>query len=493
MLLSAQNILADIQDGVSQSVVISAMRSSIFNTTDELIKIGKLLQSATPENSELIRKELIKGMTQIKDFHKELIKEKLADFEDVQVAALDVLRREFNTFAQVVIWFLERIEQKNSIIDGLQDDYTIPTTMTDDDIPAVSILGFWEVLSAKIFNCVVNELAKVQSQKVQAACLDTSTLVSNIVGDKNVFERISNTFGRRISRMVQDETIAIIPWYIAGLPGGIEKAVGRGYSDATAAAVAVWSHRIWFETELHIQKSVKGLLSIDPKIAHQDVAPMLISQVNHITAREITWWAEAKLLHAQTLRKEVLEAGISIYLYDPFDTSSKGTIISKEWTEDKWVQFIGMKDIVQFSVSSTRMGWNWILAAIFGKVKDFASVDAVSTSETEVSFTISWVCWTDENVANILWAIRDTLDIRVDTKTEFIKASKKTLLYCIGQNISHEVGILNKATTALSEAGVNVEMASQWALERAMIFSVDRLDAQKAANSLHTALIWQVF
>ena len=489
MRKSAENILQDVQEGVSQSVVISAMRSSSFNTTDELIKIGKLLQSATAQTVSVIRPKVQSIVQALREFHRELIKQDLSDVEDVQDAVLWVSKIEFDKFIVAVFWFLDRIEQKQSIIDPLQEDYTIPTTMTDDDAPAFSILGFWEVLSAKLFNTVVWELGKLQSSQVSSVLLDTTQLVNNLTWEKNVFERVANTFWKRVSKIVSGDAIAIIPWYISGLPWGIEKAVGRGYSDATAAAVAVWARKAWYESQLDIQKSVVWLLSLDPKIAEEDISPRLIPTVNHTTAREITWWAEAKLLHWQTLRKEVLDAGISIRLYDPFNTSSPGSLISSEWTDEKWVQFIGIKDIIQFSVSSTKMAWAWILATIFDKVKDYASVDAVSTSETEVSFTISKVFWESSNVEKIVHSIREALDIPQDTVTEFIKTSQKTLVYCIWQNISHEIWILNKATSALSTAGINTEMASQWALERAMVFSVDPKDGKKAANALHRALI----
>lgn len=104
--------------------------------------------------------------------------------------------------------------------------------------------------------------------------------------------------------------------------------IWRWYSDATAAMTSVWLSRLWYDITLEIQKSVKGMLSSDPRVVNEKTK--LIEQIDYLTAKEITGirWAQAKLLHNQVLRKELQEAWIKVRLFDPF-SDSKGTLISK--------------------------------------------------------------------------------------------------------------------------------------------------------------------
>ena len=68
---SPQNIVLDFQNGVKQAVVVSAIRSSEFNTTDHLIKIGKLLsQHPSFEEVQVLIDEL-------KEFHFTIVDEKI--------------------------------------------------------------------------------------------------------------------------------------------------------------------------------------------------------------------------------------------------------------------------------------------------------------------------------------------------------------------------------------------------------------------------------
>ena len=65
----------------------------------------------------------------------------------------------------------------------------------------------------------------------------------------------------------------------------------------------------------------------------------------------------------------------------------------------------------------------------------------------------------------------------------------KALVYCIWQNLYHDMWSLWKAASALSQWWVNIEMVSQWIKERAMVFWIDDKDYKKSINLLHDAFI----
>ena len=133
---------------------------------------------------------------------------------------------------------------------------------------------------------------------------------------------------------------------------------------------------------------------------------------------------------------------------------------------------------------------NGILSRLFDIVKDYYWVDIVSASETEVSFTIDW-CWVeDKKLEKMVDAIRKEFGMWENNEIEFIEYRKnKSLIFCVGQHMKNYVWLLSRATRILGENDINIEIASQWRLQRAMIFGIDECNMKKAVNVLHKEFI----
>jgi aspartate kinase len=61
------------------------------------------------------------------------------------------------------------------------------------------------------------------------------------------------------------------------------------------------------------------------------------------------------------------------------------------------------------------------------------------------------------------------------------------LLMVVGEGMHYTVGMAAKASKALSEAGVNIEMINQGASEISMMFAVKDTDRKKAVHALGNA------
>jgi aspartokinase len=73
---------------------------------------------------------------------------------------------------------------------------------------------------------------------------------------------------------------------------------------------------------------------------------------------------------------------------------------------------------------------------------------------------------------------------------EFVEYKKnKSLVFCVGQHMRDRVWLMSKATKALSDNWVNIEMISQWRLQRSIIFWIDETNMKKAVNVLHNTFI----
>lgn len=465
---SPENILKDFKVWVKQVVVLSAIRSHDFNTTDKLIFLWEALESWDDYDDKL---------EEILDFHLKIVWKKLdldtSSIEKVIIDSFTKLRTD------ILYW-----KDNKKDIPSKTNDFLINTKEWFR-----SILWFWEELSAIINTDVIANSFK---EKLKIKYISLSSIAQNLSDDlseSEIFKDLSNKISFLIKDYLRWGYIVILPGYIGWFEKGIENAIWRGYTDATAAMSSVWLAKD-YEVVLEIQKSVEWILSADPRLLEN--SPRLIKKIDYLTAKEITWvrWAQAKLLHPQVLRKELQKIAIKVHLFDPF-SDGVWTVISKEKdSNSSWVEFIWWRNnITVFSISSWKMSDRWILSSIFEIVQKYTSVDIISTSETEISFTIDSHL-TDLELEDIRDKIKYKLHIKENGFINFVKYDKtKALVFCIWQNLSHELGSLARAATALSKWWINIEMVSQWMMERAMIFWVKWDKMKGAINLLHKEFI----
>ena len=432
MLKSAGNVIDGAKVWVKQAVVISAMRSSEFNTTDKLIKIWNAINTEDFHQADTLIKE-------IWDFHRAIIKERVWSVQRVYEEADEILEGEIRNFWNIVRYAFERKKKVSK-----DNDYTV----LDKDWNPHSIIGFWEVLSARIFSTVINEFSKLESQEIKSSVINTSNAIWDIL-NRNAFMSLAHSLQKKVQ---ENQSISIVPGYVGGFKWGIELAVGRGYSDATAAALAVGMKKSWYaEVILEIQKFVIGMLSSNPQFIPIELLS-LIKKLSYTIAREITGWAEAKLLHNQALRKELQEAWIIVKLFHPFDTRYSGTLISNEKSDQPWILFVDGKDVTTFNISSPYMEEVWILETIFSIAKKYWSIDIVTTSETEVSATFDIDSLPEEKKTQFIDEIRTALNMEENSDVNYIKYREDlSLIFCIGENIKDRVWTLHEITQVLKD------------------------------------------
>lgn len=471
LIKSPHNVFIDHINWIKQAIVVSAIRSSDFNTTDKLIEIWELVRKRASFWETKIK------LMEIRNFHFSIIDEKLSwDTSGLK----DYIN---NVFQELLYTIFYWYQNQDKLTPTKENDYSISTEKW-----LVSIVWFWEELSAYVHEQIIT------LNWITAKFVDLKWVIpenSDELKEWELFDVLSSEIALRVDVILKDNKIPVIPGYIPGFANGIENAIWRGYSDATAAMTSVWLSRLSYDVTLEIQKSVLGMLSSDPRVVKWKKRK-LIEQIDYLTAKEITGirWAQAKLLHNQVLRKELQEAWIKVRLFDPF-SNSRGTLISKLKNPDSsWVEFIwGRSWITFFSISSWKMAWEGILSQVFSIVKDYASVDIISTSETELSFTIDgWL--SQKKLDEMTSKIRKSLEIEEDWYENFVKYEKnKALVFCVWQNLYHSKWTLWKASSALSKWWINIEMVSQWIMERSIVFWINSNELNLAINLLHNELI----
>ncbi len=473
---SPPNIVKDFQKWIiNQVIVVSAIRSSEFNTTDKLIGVWNEL-SAENINEEKVNLLI----NEIRDFHLKILIEKwyLID-SNISIKVYKI----FEDFKYDIFYYLLH----PNIIPSIWNDYLINWTNSN-----ISIIWFWEKLSAFIQKEVLNDW---KNNWPKSENVDLDEFVSKYdlyLKEDELFQELSSRISLLVQKVLNKWLIPIVPGYIWWFVDWIENTFWRGYTDVTA-----WMLALGFSSKndvtLEIQKSVKWMMSSDPRLLDNPSDAILIEKLDYLTAKEIIWvrWAQAKLLNSQVLRRELQEAGIKIKLFDPF-SSWKWTIISQDKNiYSSWVEYIWWrKNIIAYTVSSWKMADSWVLFQVFQVVQDFTSIDIVSTSETEISFTLDW--WMSKKRLNIMSAkIRKVMWIIEENDEEFVNYKEnKALVFCVGQNLKHSLWTLWRASIALGKGWINIEMVSQWRMERAIAFCIDWKNFKKSINLLHDEFIW---
>jgi len=394
---SAKNILHDYTAWNVQVVVVSAMRSPEFNTTDKLILIWKLLQN---EKVDVNQVEWL--VDQLEQFHLDTLEEKILCSKE---SLIDLVEKSFVQFRKNISYFVANSWDKTIPNDG--NDYCIET----DEQKPFSILWFGEAISCRVFSSVIDT---VSPDGIISKSVDLSNIIKQWDLDGKDEKTIFNHLSVLLSGIIEEK---IVWWYIPVLSGymwsfseGIEAAIWRGYSDATAAVCTVWLAQRWHWVILEIQKSVKWLLSADPRILENSSSAILIPELDYLTASDI--------------------------------------------------------------------------------VRNYYWVDIVSASESEISFTIDWNNVAEKTLQKMTQEIKDEFWMWENNSMEFVEhRTNKSLIFCVGQHMKNYVWLLARATKILWENNINIEIASQWRLQRAMIFWIDEKDMKKAVNVLHQEFI----
>jgi aspartate kinase len=474
------NILNDFEKGIPQAIVVSAMRSESFNTTDKLIETWEYLKKWQTEDA-------LEVFDTIEKFHVALVSKEVKKDKDLENKDKEIIGKIKSIFA----------EKRNTIL-SFNDSINTPDKKNDyqisDEENTFSLLWFWENLSAIIINEILNVKNKVDyiSQFVNLENIINPPEIQKIPENKK-FLYFAKQISSQVEWIIVANKIALVPWYAWKFPEGMEATIWRWYSDATAAALSIWIKRFYENLELQIHKSVLWLLSSDPFVVKNGTK--LLGNIDYIMAKEITGsrGAQAKLLHSQVLRKELLDAQVKVRILDPENTSEwyEWTVIDHDWDpKARWVQFVwGKPDELLISISLDNMSEPGLMYLIWRSFsKRNISISQVSTSETSLTLT----CDKNNNghIDKAIKVLKKVLRIEENDERNFIKKQEKNaLVYVIWQNMKWDIWILADVADTLKYEKINTKMITQWAEERAIIIWVDEKDRKKAIRVLHKKLI----
>lgn len=297
------------------------------------------------------------------------------------------------------------------------------------------------------------------------------------------YEKIVVQIREKLKGCFDRDNIPILTGYAGFIPGGILNAIDRGYTDAMAAltARAVKGMNSENKPTLEIWKEIGGLqssgiMSADPRLI-PDAIP-----------RKHIGFAQLAQLAGSGRMKAVNDKVMGILWTDPVPIRIKNTnnpndpgtlVLDDEKGLEDGINHIAKNDQTMFTVSSEKMAEKGMAKRIFECCTKLGiSVDAITTSQTSISFSIPAGNKNTEKLNELLLAD----GFAVEQPEEDM-----TLINLVGKGMANQVGLLHYVTSVLADNGINIEFDCGHP-DQNITLVVAKKDAEKAVKILHQEL-----
>jgi aspartate kinase len=346
-----------------------------------------------------------------------------------------------------------------------------------------SVLAVGEKLSARLLAAVLRD------RGLRAVYTDLSTIVpkDETEVDPAFFRRLQ----KRISTKCQPKEgeVPVVTGFIGMVPGGLLRAVGRGYTDFTSAMIAAGLGTPVAE-EMQVWKEVDGIFTADPR---KVPAARVLARLTPAEASELTYFG-SEVLHPFTMER-VVSAQVPIRIKNTFNPDGPGTVISPSRADGgippargaangeerpPRVTAVTLKrGITVLTVHSNRMfNAHGFLARVFQALEQHGVVvDLVSTSEVSISCTV-------ERLEDVERAKAD-----LEKVGQVYLTPGRAILAAVGEGMKFATGTAGRMFATLGDAGVNIEMISQGASEINISCVVKEEDADKGLRIVHKAFV----
>ncbi|PIU90518.1 MAG: hypothetical protein COZ06_11485 [Armatimonadetes bacterium CG_4_10_14_3_um_filter_66_18] len=278
---------------------------------------------------------------------------------------------------------------------------------------------------------------------------------------------------------VEDGLIPVITGYYGTNVRGEVTTFGRGGSDYSAAILAACLDA----DVLEVWKDVEGFMTANPKAVGEDKARK-IDRLTYDEAEELSYFG-AEILHPRTI-DPLRQQQIHCVVKDIRHPEASGTVISEEADQYALViKSIAVKrGIALITVRGQRPADAPGFAAdVFQTMADaHVSIDAIATSQTDISFTI--------NASHLPRACEALEKMEQELVREWYHNDGMALVGVVGTGMRGTPGINWRVFKAVgtAEPPINVEMICQGGSEINISFVVKEDRVQECLKVVHAEL-----
>jgi aspartate kinase len=358
-----------------------------------------------------------------------------------------------------------RIEKLERLLFGV--------AMTEELTPRTAdlILSSTERMSAHIIEGVLScSGVSAKAYEADQIGIITDGVFINATADLG---KTSENLCKIIIPEIEDGTVPVITGFFGCDAEGRTTTFGKNGSDYSAAVIA----NALNADSLELWKDVDGFMSADPtviKTAHT------IDSLSYDEAAELAYFGIG-ILHPRTVGP-VKQKNIPIVIKNILKPEGNGTTIIKKGYKAKKVikSVVHTTDLVELKISGAGAGIrSGVLSTVSNALfKSNINIYSVSTSQTHLSLLIH---------KNDFKKCIKTIDKIFGGVIEDISFQKDIALICVvGEGARNKIGLAGKIFSAVSSAGVNVEIISAGASQVASHFIVKKSDFKKAVKAIHS-------
>ncbi|KAJ2383587.1 Aspartokinase, partial [Coemansia sp. RSA 2559] len=328
--------------------------------------------------------------------------------------------------------------------------------------------------------------------------------------DQTFYDYLSKRFAQLINEC-DSGCVPVVTGYFGPCPGSILYSIGRGYTDLTAALIAVGVGA----QELQVWKEVDGIFTADPR---KVPSARLLKIITPEEAAELTYYG-SEVIHPFTM-EQVIRASIPIRIKNVQNAEGAGTVIFPDLLsrptsrgsnathsptspstqplstpeillENGYMLDLSRRhptavtikdEITVLNIHSNRKSVSHgFFARIFSILDKYGiTVDLISTSEVHVSMALS----SSVVERNLQPAIEELSSLgAVDI------LHNMAILSLVGKQMRNMVGIAGRMFQTLAKSGVNIEMISQGASEINISCVIDNGKSSVALRAIHENLL----
>jgi len=358
------------------------------------------------------------------------------------------------------------------------------------DIPEIGMLS--QKLESALFNSYASHSPRLTDyvlsfgERASAALLghflgkdcvvldsERAGIVSNgVYGNASCdVERTRENFSAALDAAKAAKNLVVTGFYGIDQNGNVN-VFGRGGSDYSAGVVTAVSGA----SRLELYKDVEGFLAADPKMVK---SPQLLGELSFDEASELGYFG-AKIIHPRTF-DPISGADVCVQIRPVSKPEKVGTVICEHGQQMHVAAIASRKGVSLVEIYGGGMVNSFGVAAeVFTRMaRNHISVDAIATSQTNISFTIDQA--SSLRASQALEAL--SLE-RPDVVWVFKVSDHQAMVSVVGGALTAEA--ISRAMLCLYRGKIGIKMTSYGASKISFSAVIDVKDEQKAVAELYS-------
>ena len=438
------NVISIVQHSLKKNKNVIIVLSALGGTTDALLEAA-----STASEGDISYKE---KLFSIEQRHLTAVKELIP--LDQQSSVLSMVKKRCNEIEDICngVFLLRELSNR-----------------TKD-----SIISYGELLSSQIF------AAKLKSLEINNTWKDAREIIitDSEFGGANVdFAQTNKNIQSFIFSL--ENTVCIIPGFIASDKNGNTTTLGRGGSDFTAAIVAA----ALSVSVVEIWTDVSGMMTADPRLVSN---AKIIHDISYQEAMELSHFG-AKVIYPPTIQP-VMNKRIPVLIKNTFAPEDAGTLIhidsNKNGNSIRGISSINKLALLSLE-GSGMVGIPGFSKRLFEALSnEKINVILITQSSSEHSICVGIEEANADKAKEVIDKAFAT-EIEIKKVEPLIVEKSLAIVALVGDNMKNHPGISGKMFGALGRNGVNVRAIAQGSSERNISAVIATKDVKKAINVLH--------